>query len=111
MGTLILADRFREDVLERRYAGPQVPHLDTTGRSEREDLLRTAIARHEDPHDIFVGGVAVESGATQSVDERLEVGVVCLYPQLVDAPARLLQVGDRASRGHAALVEDDDVVA
>src|SRR5438067_9242867 len=60
-----LAERAREDVLERRNAGPQMPHLHAVAGRELEEQLRRPIFRHEDAHHIPAVAVALEAFRTE----------------------------------------------
>ena len=87
-----------------------MPHLDRRGGGQFEQPLRAAVARHEHPHHIVVGGVALEPGRAQLLDEHLR-STSGLDAQFEHPPAWLLQPLDGTVRHDAALVHDDDVAA
>src|SRR5207247_5241572 len=67
--TSFLSDRSRKHVLERRHAGSEVADLRTGGGREREDPARAVFAGNEHPHDVFFGGVALETGSLELFDK------------------------------------------
>src|SRR5688572_23511437 len=97
---LVLADRVRENVFERRYTLTEVPYLGAGRGRDREDVTGATIARHEHPHDVVVGRMAFAAGGGQLREERLETAWRRLHAQLEDAAAWLLERGNRAGCGH-----------
>ena len=81
------------------------------GRGEREQPLRAAVARHEHAHHVIVGGVALEPGGAQRLDERLAGPPGVFTRSSNTCPRGCFSAVDRARRDDATLVHDDDVVA
>ena len=82
---LVLADRLREHVLERRHALAEMPHLGAGRRGERKDIAGATLARDEHAHDVFVGRMTFAARGRQPREERLEAVCRGLDAQLEHA--------------------------